>query len=236
MDRTYELILKAQNGDKESLETLLNDNASLIHSIVRKLIRQPYEYEDLFQIGSIGFIKAIKRFDTSLGLKLSTYAFTLIVGEIKKHMRDDNIIKVSRSVKEVWQKTISAGEILKKKLGRDATIGEISDYLNIDKEKIVLSIEAMQDVKSLNEKVNDDVSERTLEDTISSSVDFDKMFQKILISQALDTLEKREKKVIILRYFKGYTQTEVSSVLGVSQVQVSRIEKKVLSNLKKHLS
>ncbi len=236
MTRTFELILSAQKGDKHSEEILINENMPLVHRCVRTLSREGYDYEDLVQLGSIGLVKAIRRFDTGLNLMFSTYAVPLINGEIKRFLRDDGMIKVSRSLKETKQKISYAQRQLSQKLNREPTISEISNHTGIDTEKIVLALDACLPCESLQRPVfADGTGDLVLADTINDNHSFTDELEKIALKSALGSLKPRDRQVIILRYFKGKTQSEISKIIGVSQVQISRIEKKVLLSLKESL-
>ncbi len=236
MNRTFSLITKAQMGDKHSEETLINENMPLVHRCVRALSREGYEYDDLLQLGCIGLIKAIRRFNVDLGLMFSTYAVPLISGEIKRFIRDDGIIKVSRSLKETKQKVIFAQRELSQKNNREPTISEISEHTGIALEKIVMALDACSTCESLQKPLsNSDASSLILADTIDDSHSFSDELERIALKSALGSLKPRDRQIIILRYFKGKTQSEVSKIIGVSQVQISRIEKKVLASLRENL-
>lgn len=236
MNRTFSLITKARNGDKSSEEILINENMPLVHSCVRKLRRDGMEYDDLVQLGSIGLIKAIRRFDTQMGVMFSTYAVPLIMGEIKRFLRDDGIIKVSRSLKEIRYKSICACEELNIQLNREPTISEISSHTGIDAEKLIMAMEACIPCESLQKTISPDLSgDITLADVIKDKHEFSDELEKIALKAALQNLKPRDRKIIIMRYFQGKTQTEISALIGVSQVQISRIEKRVLSLLKESL-
>ena len=236
MNRTFNLITKAKNGDKSSEEILINENMPLVHSCVRKLKREGIEYDDLVQLGSIGLIKAIRRFDVKMGVMFSTYAVPLIMGEIKLFLRDDGIIKVSRSLKEISYKSFIACEELSIKLGRDPSINEISNHTGIDSEKLIMAMEACIPCESLQKSISPDMSgDITLADIIKDKHEFGDELEKIALKSALQNLKPRDRKIIIMRYFQGKTQSEISSIIGVSQVQISRIEKKVLSSLREIL-
>lgn len=237
MTDIYSLINLARSGDKTAEKKLIDDNLLLVHSCARKLMRPGYEYEDLVQVGSIGLLKALRRFDTSLGLKLSTYAVPLIMGEIKRYIRDNSTVKVSRSLRELWIKAVRVRQILSTELGREPSIGEIAQRIGTDTEKLTLAMEACMPCESLQQKIGGDTKGDNIyiADTVKSSSTPDDELEKIALKNAISTLGERERKIIILRYFRGKTQTEVSQIIGVSQVQISRIEKKVLSALKKSL-
>ena len=232
------LINDAQNGNKKAQEILVENNVGLIWSIVKKFHNRGYEVEDLFQIGSIGLIKAIQKFDLQYDVKFSTYAVPMIMGEIKRFMRDDGIIKVSRSLKETANKGKAIKETLTKKLGREPTIHEIADALKIEPEELVMALEANNAPESLYNTIHEgDSSPILLIDRLDKGVDQENdVINKIALKQVLDTLKPREKQIIILRYFKEKTQTQIAKMLGISQVQVSRIEKKILEQMKKKIS
>ena len=236
MPHNYTLIKSAIQGDKEAEKTLVDKNLPLVHSCVKKLIRQDFEYDDLVQVGSIGLIKALRKFDTSLGLKLSTYAVPLIIGEIKRYMRDDSTLKVSRSYKELWMKAVKVREHLTKKLFREPGISEIADELGVDTEKLIVAMEACRPCDSLYRSVDSSSSsELCLADTIRSLDTPEKEIDMIALKCAINSLEPRERKIIILRYFMGKTQMEVAKIIGVSQVQISRIEKRVLLSMREKM-
>ncbi len=234
-DAVMTLIINAKAGDKQAQSVLVEKNVGLVWSIVKRFQNRGYEVDDLFQIGSIGLIKAINKFDTSYDVKFSTYAVPMIIGEIKRFIRDDGIIKVSRSLKEVSSKARITKEIMSKELGREPTINEIAQRMNISPEELVMAIEAGCTPESLYSTIGDgDNSPILLIDRIdaadnSSEVD---LIDKIAIRQILDTLDTRERQIIILRYFKEKTQVQIAKLLGISQVQVSRIEKKILRDIK----
>ena len=233
-----ELIKRAKNGDKNALDTIIKENVGLIWSIVRKFANRGYEFEDLFQIGSIGLIKAVKNFDLNFNVKFSTYAVPMIMGEIKRFLRDDGMIKVSRSIKETALKVVRASNEIEAKTGREPKISEIADFLNISSEDVAVALDSICAPESLNKTLNDNKKNPVyLIDSISkqsfSEVD---MIDKIALKSAIVSLDERDRKIIILRYFRGKTQTEIASMLGISQVQVSRLEKKILCGMKKMIS
>lgn len=233
-----ELIKRAKNGDKNALDTIIKENVGLIWSIVRKFANRGYEFDDLFQIGSIGLIKAVKNFDLNFNVKFSTYAVPMIMGEIKRFLRDDGLIKVSRSIKETALKVVRASNEIEAKTGREPKISEIADFLNISSEDVAVALDSICAPESLNRTLNDnEKNPMYLIDSISkqtfSEVD---MIDKIALKSAIVSLDERDRKIIILRYFRGKTQTEIASMLGISQVQVSRLEKKILCGMKKMIS
>lgn len=236
---TLDLIKKAKTGDKQAQSVLVEKNIGLVWSIVRRFQNRGYETEDLFQIGCIGLIKAISKFDASFDVKLSTYAVPMIIGEIKRYMRDDGIIKVSRSLKELSNKARITKDIMCKELGREPTINEMANHLNISPEELVMALEAGYSPESLYNTVGEgDNSPIMLIDRINDecSISETDLIDKIALKQILDTLKPREKQIIILRYFKEKTQVQIAKLLGISQVQVSRIEKKILEEIRKKIN
>ena len=238
MKNYLNLILNAQNGDKDAMAKLVEENQGLIWNIAKRFLGRGYEKEDIYQIGCMGFIKAIRRFDASFEVKLSTYAVPYILGEIKKFLRDDGPIKVSRSLKELNTK-INEMQNEYTKLGKELSLEEVSKVLKVPKEEIVLAIESSKQVESIenstciNNKSNKALS---LIDTISTNKDeANIIINKIVVQKLINNLDEREKKIILLRFFKDKTQSDVAKILGISQVQVSRIEKKILEGMRREL-
>ncbi len=213
-------------------EKRVEENMGLVHSVAKRFVGRGTEYEDLVQIGCIGLIKAVNNFDESTGYKFSTYAVPMIMGEIKRHLRDDGMIKVSRSIKENAVKINYAQDKLKKQLGRSPTVNEISSETGISAEDVVSALDAVQPCRSLYEKHDEDDT-YVIDKIKDTSGDEEKTLERIFLKELLDSLDNRDKKVILLRYFKEETQQQIADRLGVSQVQVSRIEKKVLETLRK---
>ena len=236
MTNTYNLIELAQKGDKTAEKKLIDDNIPLVHSCARSLNCMGYEYEDLIQVGSIGLLKAIRNFNTSLGLRLSTYAVPLIMGEIKRYIRDNTSIKVSRSLRELWMKMNKERRALETELMREPTVCELAQRLGVSVEKLTLAMEASSPCDYLERKISaDEKGELHLADTLKANGTPDDEIDKIALGEALKKLDDRDKKIILLRYFRVKTQTEVSHIIGVSQVQISRIEKRVIASLKKSM-
>ena len=231
-------IIKAQNGDKDEMAKLVEENQGLIWNIAKRFLGRGYDKEDIYQIGCMGFIKSIRRFDASFEVKLSTYAVPYILGEIKKFLRDDGPVKISRSLKEL---NVKINEIQKEYLKRGKEIGlvELSKELKVSKEEIILAIEATRQIESIeNAKYSSGKSDKNIAviDTISDNKDEANMItNKIVIQKLINELNEREKKIILLRFYKDKTQSEVAKVLGISQVQVSRIEKKILEGMRNEL-
>lgn len=229
-------IIEAQKGNQEKMEQILKDNNGLTWSIVKRFTGRGYEAEDLYQIGCMGFIKAIKRFDTNFDVRISTYAVPYILGEIKRFIRDDGLIKVSRSIKELGIKIRELEQDYMKKEGKEITINILAERLNVSKEEIAVAIDSSRCVESINDDSQDDDKLSKLE-RISTGMDETSMIiNKISVKELIENLDTREKEIILLRYYKEKTQTEVAQILGITQVQVSRIEKRILTNMKNKLS
>ncbi len=234
-----ELIAKSKKGDKQAQAVLVENNVGLVWSIVKRFQNRGYEVDDLYQIGCIGLIKAINKFDTSFDVKFSTYAVPMIIGEIKRFIRDDGIIKVSRSLKEISSKARITKEIMSKDLGREPSISEIAEQIKVSSEELVMALEAGCAPESLYSTIGDgDNSPILLIDRIDADSNLREvdLIDKIAIRQILNTLNKRERQIIILRYFKEKTQVQIAKMLGISQVQVSRIEKKILQDIRTKVS
>ena len=229
MSDNIALLKRAEKGDSNAKNELVENNMGLVYSIAGRFINRGCELEDIIQIGAVGLIKAVKKFDLSFGVQFSTYAVPLIIGEIKKFIRDDGAIKVSRTVKERAARARRAEEELRCRLGRDPTIGELAAETGMDEWDITEAFEASLPPESL-QAADDD--EDPLINRISSDDTEDRIVDKVFINNALKSLTEREREVIIQRYFRGRTQTEAAELIGVSQVQVSRIEKKALLKLR----
>lgn len=231
-----ELIRRAQNGDDAAMTKIIEENVGLVWNIVRRFLNRGYEKEDIFQIGCLGFVKAIKRFDLECENKLSTYAVTMIIGEIKRFLRDDGMVKVSRSLKETASKVRELQEYNIKNCGIELSIEEISKTLNISKEDIVLALEATTYVDSLDKTITGEKDDDTIgEKIIKEENDYDKLIDKMTIKTLIEILDETERKVIIYRYYKELTQSQIAKIIKTSQVQVSRIEKKALLKMREHV-
>lgn len=233
-----DLIKRAKNGDKNAESEILNGNIALVWSVARKFSNRGYDLDDIFQIGCIGILKAIKNFDLSYDVRFSTYAVPLIMGEIKRFLRDDGIIKVSRRLKEIAQKAKITKEILEKELNREAKLSEIAERIGELPSDLAVALEANVAPESLYREFNDgDKSGGYLIDKIANNIDTEEeILDKISLSEAIKALDERERKIIMLRYFRGKTQSEIASVIGISQVQVSRLEKKILLRMKEKMT
>ena len=232
-----QLLPLAKAGDAEAMNMLIEANLPLVTSISKKFINRGYDYEDIYQIGCMGLVKAIKNFDDKYNVKFSTYAVPMIIGEIKRFLRDDGIIKVSRNVKSLAKKLHFDKEALTKKLNRDPSIEELAEFSGIDKEEILFALESSASMQYLYEVIHqDDGAPVLLIDKLSENAAEDKnLTEKIALKEALNNLDTKSRQIIVLRYFKDKTQIQVAKMLGISQVQVSRIEKKVLCEMRKQL-
>ncbi len=235
MDHTIALIQKSHEGDKAAREQLVEENVGLIWCVVKRFYGRGLENEDLFQIGSIGLLKAIDKFDLSYDVKFSTYAVPMISGEIKRFLRDDGMIKVSRTLKELSYKIFQTREKLLDLLGREPTIEELAEKMQIDKEEIVEALEAGSEVESIYKPIHQkEGNEIRLMDKLEEKEHREeKILDHMLLQQLLGTLDKEERTLIYMRYFQDKTQSQVGKELGISQVQVSRMEKKIMENLRK---
>ena len=233
MTGTESLIKRAQQGDKDASETLVRENAGLIWSVAKRFLGRGAEADDLYQLGCLGFIKAVDGFDPEFGTQFSTYAVPKIAGEIRRFLRDDGAVKVSRSIKEQAMAIKSARNALASQLGAEPTLSQISQATGFSPEEIALAENATAATESIHRQSGEEgfTLEQVLTDTESEEI----LVERISLRQAIERLPDREKKVICLRYFHGLTQERASKVLGVSQVQVSRIEKKALQSLRQLL-
>ena len=232
-DQTLELIAMAQTGDDAAQEALIINNAALVKSIVKKFTNRGTEYDDLYQIGCLGLVKAIRNFDSAYNVRFSTYAVPMIAGEIKRFLRDDGMIKVSRSLKEVAARAAAAQERLGRELGRDAGIAEIAKCIEEEVETVVMAMEAVRPHASIYEPAFGDDSDALLIDRVSGEgSEANDAINRVLLKELLHSLDPRERQIIMLRYFSDKTQGEIAKTLGVSLVQVSRLENRILSNLR----
>jgi RNA polymerase sporulation-specific sigma factor len=225
-----ELIAAAQQGDQDACDRLVRENAGLIWSIVRRYYGRGAEPEDLYQLGCMGFLKAIRGFDLSYGTQFSTYAVPKIAGEIRRYLRDDGAVKVGRGLREQALNIFAARERLSHQLGREPAISELSVETGLTAEEIAAAELAAAPPESLQQELSDGL---TLESTLRSSEGEEAMMEKIALRSAIDTLPESEKKTILLRFFKGLTQAQTARILAVSQVQVSRLERRALERLRK---
>ena len=232
------LIIRAQEGDKNALEQIIRDNEGLIWSTIKRFISKGYDKDDLYQLAAIGFVKAIKRFDFNFNVRLSTYSVEYMIGEIKKFIRDDGIIKISRSIRELSLKVKNIEKDVLVKTGEKIEIEKLAKILEVSVEEVVEAKKIINNVKSLNEDIqNDDgTTFKIHEKELGTDEPEEKIVDKIMLLDSMNSLDRRDKSIIDLRYFKEKTQTQVAKILGISQVQVSRIERKILSKLKESMA
>lgn len=233
-DRTLALIGRAHKGEKEARDTLFEENVGLIYSVIRRFMGRGVEAEDLFQIGSIGLLKAVDKFDTEFQVQFSTYAVPMIAGEIRRFLRDDGMLKVSRSLKENYYKAMKSREQLELRLGREPTVSELAGELCMDMEELVMTLEARTEVESLHKTIyQGEGTEISLMDKLPEKEDQQEaLLNRLFLKEILDELDETERQLIRMRYFQDMTQTEIAGKLGVSQVQVSRMEKRILLRLR----
>lgn len=237
MDHTLALIGRSHQGDKEARDTLFKENIGLIYSVAKRFLGRGVEMEDLFQIGSIGLLKAVDHFDPSYEVRFSTYAVPMIVGEIKRFLRDDGILKVSRSLKENCGRIYQAKEKLEKELGREPGLDEIAAEVELSLEEVILALESTAEVESLHKTIyQGDGNDISLMDRLPEKENGqEQALDRIFLDEMLQSLDARERQLIGMRYFQNRTQTEIAAELGVSQVQVSRMEKRILKKLKEKI-
>lgn len=235
MSDTLSLLKRAHQGDKEARDALAEENMGLVWSVVRRFSGRKAETEDLFQIGSIGLLKAIDKFDTQYEVCFSTYAVPMIMGEIRRYLRDDGMIRVSRSLKETAVQMYRAREKLERQLGRDPTLAEIAADLSVDVEELAMVMEASTDVESLEQVIyRGEGQELTLMDRLEDGRDRQKeAMDRLLIQQLTENLSGQEKHLLYMRYGQEMTQSYIAAKLGISQVQVSRMEKRILQKIRK---
>lgn len=230
-----ELLIKIKNGDEIAREKFINGNLRLVLSVVQRFGNRGESPDDLFQVGCVGMIKAIDKFDLSQNVQFSTYAVPMIIGEIRRHLRDNNPIRVSRSIRDMAYRVLQAKEQIIKEIGKEPKIEEIAKKLGVEKEEVVISLDAIQDPVSLQEPIYNDGSENVyIMDQVKDTKNTDERWiNNLAISQAMAKLNEREKRIITKRFFDGRTQMEVAEELGISQAQVSRLEKDAILRIKK---
>ena len=234
MEHTMELLLRAKKGDKEAGELLVQENLGLVGSVVKRFENRGYERDDLFQIGAIGLMKAIEKFDFSYEVRFSTYAVPLVTGEIRRFLRDDGMVKVSRSIKESGWRVKKSREKLEQRLGRSVTLQELADDTGLSNEEVALALDASEEVTSIYQTIyQSDGSELYLVDKVANEApEEDALLNRVTVEQLLAMLPPEEARLIRLRYFEGKTQSLAAEDLGMTQVQVSRMEKKILQKLR----
>lgn len=235
--KTNELIKRSKDGDSEATETLISGNFPLIKAIVKGYLNKGVEYDDLYQIGCVGFLKAIKNFNESFDVKFSTYAVPMISGEIKRFLRDDGSVKVSRSIKTLAIKLKSFIDKKRNALEEIPTIDELASLFEVEKEDVVIALDSCQQTVSLNAKIDeDDPNSQNVIDKFVCEDKNEEILDKFILKTEINNLPEKEKKIILLRYYRGKTQGEVAELLNVSQVQVSRMESKIIEQLKKKMT
>lgn len=234
MEHTLALIGRAHQGDKEARDTLFEENTGLIYSVARRFLGRGVEMEDLFQIGSIGLLKAVDKFDPAFEVKFSTYAIPMILGELKRFFRDDGMIKVSRSIKENQHRVYLAREKIEKELGREPSLKEIAEMLEMPPEEVAMTMDSAAEVESLYRTVyQSEGTDISLIDKIPEKENAEEhLLNRIFLEEILGKLESSDRKLLYMRYFQDQTQTQIAEQLGVSQVQVSRMEKRILKRLR----
>ena len=237
MDTIREQIKQAQEGSQEAKERIISENAGLIWSVVRRFYGRGYEPEDLYQVGVIGLLKCIEKFDFQYDVRFSTYAVPMILGEIKRFLRDDGMLKVSRPLRELSMKAAAARERMTKEYGREITILELAKELDVEVEELVPALEAGREVESLSAVVfqKDGEGGISVGDCIAGKEEEAGIVDRLLLQDALEKLPERERRVIVLRYFQDKTQVDIAKALGISQVQVSRMEKRILRLLRQRM-
>lgn len=230
-------LLKAQNNDNETMTTIIETNSGLLWSIVKRFLGRGYDAEELYQIACIGFIKAIKRFNVNYDVRLSTYAVPYILGEIKRFIRDDGPIKVSRSLKELCIKIKEIQREYLIKNGEEISISEIAKKLKISKEEVAMALESEKPIESIDKEAyeEDSKGESKISKIDNGKDETGELINKICINNLIQNLNEREQKIIMLRYYKEKTQSEVAKILGITQVQVSRLEKKILLSMREKI-
>lgn len=234
MEHTLALIGRAHQGDKGARDTLFEENTGLIYSVARRFLGRGVEMEDLFQIGSIGLLKAVDKFDPAFEVKFSTYAIPMILGELKRFFRDDGMIKVSRSIKENQHRVYLAREKIEKELGREPSLKEIAEMLEMPPEEVAMTMDSAAEVESLYRTVyQSEGTDISLIDKIPEKENAEEhLLNRIFLEEILGKLESSDRKLLYMRYFQDQTQTQIAEQLGVSQVQVSRMEKRILKKLR----
>ncbi len=232
-----EMLLKIKEGDRETRDTFITGNLRLVLSVIQRFGNRGENPDDLFQVGCIGLIKALDNFDMSHGVKFSTYAVPMIIGEVRRYLRDNNAIRVSRSLRDLAYKALQARENLARQLQREPTMAEIAKEMDVEQEEVVLALESIQEPISLYEPVfHDDGDAIYVMDQVSDTKNTDeKWIENIALSEAMKKLTPRERKILNMRFFEGKTQMEVAEEISISQAQVSRLEKNALKYMRKYV-
>lgn len=234
-EQKQELFIKIKQGDKQAREEFINGNLRLVLSVIRRFFNKGENADDLFQIGCVGLIKAIDNFEVELNVQFSTYAVPMIIGEVKRYLRDNNSIRVSRSIKELAYKVMAEKDRFIREKDREPTVKELADILGVSKEDIIMSLDAIQIPISLQEPViGNEVDNLNIEDQISDKKNSDCYWaETITVIEAMKKLNSKEKMILNKRYFEGRTQIEIAAEIGISQAQVSRLEKNAISHIKR---
>lgn len=233
-EQNVTLIKRAQAGDEQAKNLLIQQNYPLVKSVIRRYRNKGVDYDDLFQLGCVGFVKAINNFDTNYNVKFSTYAVPMIIGEVKRHLRDDGYIKVSRAMKVLYLQ-IKKYVDSQTQLGTTPSVNDIAEHFEISPQDVVFAMDSARYPVSIFSPLDSDDDGGTLVDKIPSNVDTDRELDHLVLKELIQGLEPRDQKIIIMRYYRDKTQSEIAKELGVSQVQVSRLENKILSKLKNNL-
>lgn len=238
MDRTIELIKRAREGDQTARNQVAAENLGLVWSVVRRFVGRGHDLEDLYQIGCIGLLKCIDKFEPAFDVKFSTYAVPMIMGEVKRFLRDDGMVKVSRSLKETAYKVYTVREKMVNENGTEPTLEELASCLDIDKEEIVVALEANSEVESIYKTIyqNDGNAIYLIDKLVSTEDESQKAINQLALEELMQQLDEKERTIIRMRYFEDKTQTEIAGKLGISQVQVSRMEKKVLLKMREQIN
>ena len=231
MERSLELLQRAREGDRQAAQTMIEENSGLIWSIARRFFGRGVDSDDLYQLGCMGFIKAIEGFDESYGTQFSTYAVPKIAGEIRRFLRDDGAVKVSRGIKERAQQIRAARTQLEQRLGREPTLSELSAETGMEPEDIAATETAVSPAESLQRETGEDGF--TLEHVLGDYTQEERLLESVSLRMGIERLPEREQKVIALRYFHGLTQSDCARILGVSQVQISRLERRAVETLRR---
>ena len=236
INQTNDLIKRSKEGDTEATDALINGNFPLIKAIVKTYLNKGVDYDDLYQLGCVGFLKAIKNFDSSFDVKFSTYAVPMISGEIKRFLRDDGMVKVSRSIKTLAIKIKAFIDKRKSEMLESPSIDELAEIFAVEKEDVIIALDSCQQTISLNAKIDDeDPNSQNVIDKLVADDKNEDMLDKLMLKNEIMNLPEKEKKIILLRYYRGKTQGEVAALLDVSQVQISRIESKIIEQLRDRL-
>lgn len=234
--QTLELIKKAQNGDQQAKTILIEENAPLVKSVIKKFKNKSIEYDDLYQLGCVGFLKAIKNFDEKFNVKFSTYVVPMVIGEIKRFLRDDGIIKVSRNMKTQNILISKFIDEYQKTNQTKPSVQQIADQFKIDPQELIFIMDSSKMPISIYTPIESEDSELLLIDRYIQHDESELLFSKLELKEALDSLDEREKKLVLLRFFRDKTQSEIAKFLNISQVQVSRLENKILEKLRQKLN